>query len=103
MKKVIFPLILAILAVPMFISAETSPSVVAEPCLIQIFTTNFALPPEGGQIVQVGDRLYFDRTYLPGCAGAGANPEATVGGQDAGATMPAAATLPSSSMPVTAA
>lgn len=42
----------------------------ADPCLIEVFHTNFMFPPEGGKIVQVGSRMYFVRDYLPGCQNA---------------------------------
>lgn len=39
-------------------------------CRVPIYNTDFAFPPEGGQIIQIGDQMYFVRTYLPGCENA---------------------------------
>ncbi len=47
--------------------------VVGEPCMIRVYNTNFNFPPEGGQIVRIGNEMFFVRTYKPECAGAGAN------------------------------
>ncbi|HTL39200.1 MAG TPA: DUF4430 domain-containing protein, partial [Methylomirabilota bacterium] len=44
-----------------------------DPCLVPIYHTDFAFPPEGGKIVKIDDHLYFVKTYQPGCANAGAN------------------------------
>jgi hypothetical protein len=40
---------------------------VGDPCLVPVFTTNFAFPVEGGHIIQQGNQMYFAKTYLPGC------------------------------------
>lgn len=39
-------------------------------CLVPVYHSDFNFPPEGGAVIQNGDRLYFVPTYLPGCADA---------------------------------
>jgi hypothetical protein len=59
----------ALLFVPIFISADSISGIVGDPnpCYVPIYHTHFTFPPEGGQIVQSGDQLYFYRNYQPGC------------------------------------
>ena len=42
-------------------------------CLVEVYHTDFAFPPEGGKIVKIGNRMYFVRTYVAGCENAGSN------------------------------
>ncbi len=49
----------------------TPNSNLADHCLVPIFNTNFAFPPEGGKIVQKDGQMYFARTYLNGCGDSG--------------------------------
>ncbi len=44
-------------------------ALIGDPCLVPVYHTNFALPPEGGKIEQIGNQLYFVKTYQPGCEG----------------------------------
>ncbi len=70
MLKIIAFTTAALLLVPMFSSAADlaqRSTADGELCLVPIFHTDFEFPPEGGQILQIGDQLYFNRVYLPGC------------------------------------
>ena len=77
MKKKILAAFLGLLAAPTFILASHDTSetfgsdvvefFVGEPCLVPVYHTNFSFPPEGGQIIQKGDELFFHKNYLPGC------------------------------------
>jgi hypothetical protein len=73
-KKIIFVLAIAAIGiVPTFTQADLG-SLVGDTCLVPIFHTQFAFPPEGGQIIRGFDgQMYFVRTYLPGCANAGSS------------------------------
>lgn len=78
MKKFILVIIAAWLVTPTFISASDrteglfTRSIVGDQCLVPIFHTNFAFPPEGGQIIETADgSMYFVRNYLPGCGSTG--------------------------------
>jgi hypothetical protein len=57
---------------PAFIGAEhtAGSTIVGSTCLVRVYHTNFSFPPQGGRVVQVGNDLYFWRTYLPECANA---------------------------------
>jgi len=37
-------------------------------CLVPIYHTNFAFPPEGGNITTIDEKLYFVKTYESGCS-----------------------------------
>ena len=63
--RLIIAIVLGILASPIMIWAQGS---FEDPCLIQIYHTNFVRPAEGGVVVRTADGLFFARTYLPGCA-----------------------------------
>ena len=39
-----------------------------EHCLVPIYHTNFAFPPEGGNITTIDGKLYFVKTYESGCS-----------------------------------
>ncbi len=43
---------------------------IGNPCYVRVYHTDFAFPPEGGAIIQVGDELYFVPEYLPNCSSA---------------------------------
>jgi hypothetical protein len=43
---------------------------IGDPCLVPVYTTNFAFPAEGGHIIQVGNQMYFAKTYQAGCESA---------------------------------
>lgn len=45
---------------------------VGDSCLVPVYHTNFAFPPEGGKIVRIGNQMFFVKDYLPGCENAGA-------------------------------
>jgi hypothetical protein len=80
MNLKIFFIVLGFAFAPMFITANTvtAPStwgvgspgstIVGDQCFIRVYHTNFAFPPEGGQIVQRGNELFFWRNYLPSCS-----------------------------------
>jgi hypothetical protein len=69
--------------VPVFSSAESGVltnignALAGEACRVPIYHTDFAFPPEGGQIIREGDQLYFVRNYLPGCGGSGVSAGST--------------------------
>lgn len=69
MAKKLLAAVLGLAFAPAFISAEhtTGNSLVGTMCLVRVYHTNFAFPPEGGRIVQIGNEMYFWRTYLPEC------------------------------------
>lgn len=49
-----------------------------DPCAIKIYHVDINFPPEGGRIIQVGDELYFVRSYKPGCENVGLGGGSTV-------------------------
>ncbi|MBX4205248.1 MAG: hypothetical protein KW788_03655 [Candidatus Doudnabacteria bacterium] len=85
MKTVIIIAGLMVAIFPKFTSAENGVLtnignfLAGEPCRVPIYHTEFAFPPEGGQIIRIGDQMYFVKTYLPGCenAAAGGAPVST--------------------------
>jgi len=40
-------------------------------CLVQVFNSSFTFPPEGGQITQIGNSMFFVFNFVPGCENAG--------------------------------
>jgi hypothetical protein len=80
--KLVLGLASAILMVfPMFTGAAVvvNPGgVTGDPCLVPIYHTEFAFPPEGGEIAQIGNQMYFVRTYNPNCAHYGSGNVAAV-------------------------
>lgn len=73
MKGKIFVAALALLTVPMFSGAALAETIVGNTCLVPVFHTDFAFPPEGGKIVKIGSQMYFVTDYVPGCENAGSN------------------------------
>lgn len=73
MKGKIFAVLLAFILAPAMMLAEDtfSQRIAGEACMVEVFHTDFAFPPEGGKIVKIGSRMYFVRDYLPGCQNAG--------------------------------
>jgi hypothetical protein len=71
MAKKIIAVVFGFALAPAFIAAENSigTSLVGTTCLVRVYHTNFAFPPQGGRIVQIGDEMFFWRTYLPECQG----------------------------------
>lgn len=71
MAKKIFAVVLGFVLAPAFITAQNSAgtSLVGSTCLVRVYHTNFRFPPEGGRIVQIGDDMFFWKTYLPECLG----------------------------------
>ncbi|HEV8601041.1 MAG TPA: hypothetical protein VGQ87_00385 [Patescibacteria group bacterium] len=71
MFKKILVVMAAFFAVPSIMLAADNPtissSVLGDDCLIRVFHTDFAFPPEGGKIIKIGSAMYFARDYLPGC------------------------------------
>jgi hypothetical protein len=65
MAKKLFAVLLGFALAPAFIAAEDS--FVGSGCLVRVYHTQFAFPPEGGRIVQIGNELFFWRSYLPDC------------------------------------
>lgn len=59
------------LMAPAFITAQSTVgnTLVGTVCLVRVYHTNFNFPPQGGQIVTIGDEMFFWRNYLPECAG----------------------------------
>ncbi len=54
-------------------TGSTLSSIVGDNCLVPIYHTDFMFPPEGGQIVKIGDSMYFHQNYRAECANAIAN------------------------------
>jgi hypothetical protein len=71
MAKKIFAVVLGFVLAPAFITAQNAAgtSIVGSTCLVRVYHTNFRFPPEGGRIVQIGDEMFFWKTYLPECLG----------------------------------
>jgi hypothetical protein len=69
MAKKILAIVLGFVLAPAFITAQNSAgtSLVGSTCLVRVYHTNFRFPPEGGRIVQIGDEMFFWKTYLPEC------------------------------------
>lgn len=62
--------VLAMSVVPTFSGADLG-AIVGNNCLVPIYHTNFPFPPEGGQIIKVGNSMYFVQNYRAECANAG--------------------------------
>ncbi len=59
---------------PVFTNAtDLGSSIIGNNCLVPVYHTDFAFPPEGGKIIRTGDQMYFVQDYRPECAGAGTN------------------------------
>jgi hypothetical protein len=81
MKIAVFMATILAVAFPMFMSADTEGlgasgqglgAILGETCLVPVYNTDFAFPPEGGQIVRAASgQMYFVKNYLSGCANAG--------------------------------
>lgn len=71
MAKKIFAVVLGFVLAPAFITAQNAAgtSIVGSTCLVRVYHTNFRFPPEGGRIVQIGNEMFFWKTYLPECLG----------------------------------
>ena len=69
MAKKIMAVVLGFVLAPAFIAAEhsTGTSIVGSTCLVRVYHTNFQFPPEGGRIVQIGQEMFYWKTYLPEC------------------------------------
>jgi hypothetical protein len=57
-------------------------------CLVPVFHTNFAFPPEGGKIVKIDGQLYFVKTYEKGCENAGSEGTPVVHANDGQQSSP---------------
>jgi|GEM_PF-2612119 len=68
-------------------SANTRPSLIGK-CLVPVFHTNFAFPPEGGKIVKIDGQLYFVKTYEKGCENAGSEGTPVVHANDGQQSSP---------------
>ncbi|MBX4188018.1 MAG: hypothetical protein KW793_02680 [Candidatus Doudnabacteria bacterium] len=70
MAKKLLAAVFGLVLAPAFIAAEYTAgnSLVGTVCLVRVYNTNFAFPPQGGRIVQIGNETFFWRTYLPECA-----------------------------------
>jgi hypothetical protein len=69
MAKKILAIVFGFMLAPAFITAQNTAgtSIVGSTCLVRVYHTNFRFPPEGGRIVQIGNEMFFWKTYLPEC------------------------------------
>lgn len=69
MAKKILAVVFGFVLAPAFITAQNAAgtSIVGSTCLVRVYHTNFHFPEEGGRIVQIGNEMFFWKTYLPEC------------------------------------
>src|SRR3989344_5740069 len=87
---------LAFALVPMYMGASTINALGEDSCLVPVYNTTFAFPAEGGEIVRIGNQMYFVKNYLPECAGAASGGQvirssssgAVAGNQSPGSGLP---------------